>query len=121
MVEGGGVQRDLAGLDEAHAAWLRELPAIVVEREVVLLHADAMFYFDYGSTPTEINASFRQVLEGCDHAAWQRLLDQFGEHRAFSGPDGEANLEEYLQAFGARQLIHGHTPVPRMLQVPPNR
>ena len=47
------------------------------------------------------------------------LLDQFGEHRAFSGPDGEANLEAYLRAFGARQLIHGHTPVPRMLQAPP--
>jgi hypothetical protein len=117
-LEAGGVQADLDGLDEAHAAWLRELPAVVMERDSVLLHADATFYLEYGSSLVEINAGFRQVLEGEDAAAWQRMLDQFGEHRAFSGPDGEANLGAYLGAFGARQLIHGHTPVPRMLQVP---
>lgn len=115
----GGVPGDLAGLGDEQATWLVDFPAIVVERDVVLLHADAMFYLEHGSTATEINASFRQVLRGGAPEAWQHLLDQFGEHRAFSGPDGEANLEAYLRAFGARQLIHGHTPVPRMLQAPP--
>jgi Calcineurin-like phosphoesterase len=118
-LEAGGVPRDLDEMGEAHAAWLANLPAIVVEQEVVLLHADAMFYLDYGSSASEINAGFRHVLSRDDPAAWQRLLDQFGEHRAFSGPNGEAHLQSYLRTFGARQLVHGHTPVPRILQVAP--
>jgi hypothetical protein len=118
-LEAGGVMRDFEGLTNAHVAWLRHLPAIVVEQEALLMHADAMFYLEYGSSAAEVNAGFWRVLEGDASEEWARLLDQFSEHRAFSGPDGEANLERYLQTFGARQLVHGHTPVPRMLQVAP--
>jgi hypothetical protein len=115
----GGMPHDLEALTDAQAAWLRALPAVVVERDAVLLHADAMFYLDYGSSPAEVNAAFRDILDSEDPVAHQRLLDQFGEHRAFQDPDGEVNLGTYLHTFGAARLIHGHTPIPRMLQVPP--
>jgi hypothetical protein len=118
-LESGGLRSDLEGLGDADAAWLEARPALAVEREVILMHADAMFYLDYGASTAEVNAAFRRIVTSDDAAAWQGLLDQFGEHRAFVGPEGEANLARYLETFGARQLIHGHTPVPRMLQVPP--
>jgi hypothetical protein len=118
-LESGGVLHDLEALTDIQAGWLRALPAVAVEREILLLHADAMFYLEYGSTVAEVNAAFQRILEGDDPGPLDRLLDQFSEHRAFLDPNGEPNLETYLHAFGASQLIHGHTPVPRMLQVPP--
>jgi hypothetical protein len=115
----GGLPSDLEGLDDAHVAWLTDLPAMVVEQGTLLMHADAMFYLDYGRSAADINAAFREVLAGDDADAWQRLLDHFTEHRAFMDPYGKANLDRYLQIFGADRLIHGHTPVPRMQQVAP--
>jgi hypothetical protein len=117
-LQSGGVPGDLEALTEAHATWLVQLPAIHLEREVLMMHADAMFYLDYGASIAEVNGGFSQILTGDDPDAWQHVLSQFEEHRAFSGLDGEANLERYMSTFGARLLVHGHTPVPRMLQVP---
>jgi hypothetical protein len=116
-LEGGGVPRDLEALTDAHATWLGGLPAMAIEREVLFMHADAMFYLDYGASIAEVNDAFTHILTGHSTEAWQHLLSQFEEHRAFSGADGEAHLNRYLETFGARRLVHGHTPVPRMLQV----
>jgi hypothetical protein len=115
----GGVQRDLDSLSDVQAAWLGGLPAVVVEQQVILLHADAMFYLDHGSTLVDVNAAFGDVTASRDPERWGLLLAEFTEHRAFIGTDGETNLDRYLGTFGGRQLVHGHTPVPRMLQAPP--
>jgi hypothetical protein len=118
-LESGGVQRDMDGLDAARTAWLTDLPAMVVEQRALLMHADAMFYLEYGATPSEVNAAFRRVLTSGDTDTWEGLLDRFSEHRAFVDPFGEANLQRYLYAFDADRVIHGHTPVPRMVQIAP--
>jgi hypothetical protein len=118
-LESGGVQRDLDGLDDARVAWLTDLPAMVVDHRTLLIHADAMFYYDYGASVSDVNAAFRRVLVSEDADAWERLLDRFSEHRAFVDPFGEANLQRYLYTFDADRLIHGHTPIPRMLQIAP--
>jgi hypothetical protein len=115
----GGVTADLERLTHAHVEWLASLPAMIVRDDVLVLHADALFYREYGSTPEEVNTAFAQVLHGDDLAEWQRLLDRFGEHRAFTGSDGEANLAEFLARFGGSSLVHGHTPIARMLGVAP--
>jgi hypothetical protein len=118
-LESGGVQPDMDGLDDDRVAWLTSLPAMVVEQRTLLMHADAMFYFDYGASLSDVNAAFRRVLVSHDADAWEQLLDRFSEHRTFMDPFGEANLQRYLYAFGADLLIHGHTPVPRMAQIVP--
>ncbi len=118
-LESGGVTRDLEGLHDDHVAWLTSLPAVAVERRTLLMHADAMFYLDYGTSVEDVNAAFRRVLASNDADVWEGLLDRFSEHRAFVDPFGEANLERYLYAFGADRVIHGHTPVPRMMQIAP--
>jgi hypothetical protein len=118
-LESGGVASDLERLTDAAVEWLSTLPAIVALEDTLVVHADALFYQEYGSTPDAVNAGFQRVLAGDDLAEWQHLLDQFGEHRAFFGDDGEANLFEFLQTFGGGRLVHGHTPIARMLGVPP--
>jgi len=115
----GGVASDLARLTDAHVMWLRDLPGMRLEREVLMVHADALLYCEYGSSVEEVNAAFAAILHGDDFAAWDRLLDNFSQHRAFLGPSGCQRLEELLAMFGGQQLVHGHTPIARMTRRPP--
>jgi hypothetical protein len=117
----GGIQADLDGLTGGHIDWLSQLPAMSLCEDLLLVHADALFYSTFGSTVGDVNASFRRILGGDDQADWDDLLDQFGEHRAFISEAGPANLAGFLGTFGGHRLIHGHTPIARMLQVPPER
>jgi hypothetical protein len=118
-LDAGGVASDLERLTSAHVEWLGNCPAMIVIDDTLVLHADALFYAEYGSTPDAVNAEFRRILHGDNLADWQRLLEQFGEHRAFFGPDGEANLEWFRTTFGGARVVHGHTPIARMLGIPP--
>jgi hypothetical protein len=115
----GGLDSDLSRLEEVHVTWLKSLPAMWLERDVLMMHADALLYLSYGSSIDEVNARFGEILHGDDVEAWDRLLDAFAEHRAFLGPEGCVRLEGVLETFGGRKLVHGHTPVPRVTRQPP--
>lgn len=118
-LDSGGLASDLERLTDAHVEWLSSLPAMVQIGDALVLHADALFYRNYGATLKEVNSRFSQVLHGEDLAEWKLLLDRFGEHRAFTGEQGETHLAEFLGTFRAARLVHGHTPIARMLGVPP--
>jgi hypothetical protein len=115
----GGVTTDLERLTGTHVEWLASLPAMLSFEGTLVTHADALFYREYGASLEEVNAAFGRVLQGDDLAQWKLLLDRFREHRAFVGANGETNLKEFLQTFGYRKLIHGHSPIARTLDVPP--
>src|SRR4029077_15978664 len=104
---------------DAHIQWLQKLPAMVLVDDVLMLHADALFYLKYGSSIEEVNARFADILRRDDLDEWNGLLDDFAEHRAFVGPDGCSNLERLLGVYGGTRLIHGHTPIARMTHQPP--
>lgn len=116
FLSGGGLLSDLERLSDEHVAWLAHLPAISRHSNALLVHADAMLYLHYGVTIQEVNTRFRAVLEAEDIDAWNRLLDEFSEHRAFLHA---ANLDQFLATYGGSMVIHGHTPIARMLQIPP--
>jgi calcineurin-like phosphoesterase family protein len=118
-LEAGGLREDLERLTPAHVEWLSGLPAMTVFNDTAVVHADALFYGEYGSRLDAVNAHFGEVLSGENLSDWQLLLKRFGEHRAFYGERGEANLTAFLSTYGAKQLVHGHTPIARMLNVPP--
>src|SRR5579871_3504834 len=92
----GGIATDLERLTAEHVEWLQELPAIICVDGVLMLHADALFYLDYGATSQEVNTRLAEILHGDDQRAWELLLERFGEHRAFTGHDGCANLDRIL-------------------------
>lgn len=108
----GGVEKDLARLTPDRAAWIRSLPAIALERNHLLIHADATFYQNYGRSVEEVNRHIRAILESRDDAAWDLLLDYFSQRRAFQDPLlGPARVGRILALYGGQVLVHGHTPI----------
>jgi hypothetical protein len=109
----GGQEPDRARLTQAHLAWLTALPALACEGDTLLAHADSPLYSRYGASIPEVNQNIRAVVAGDDPAALESLLLRFGEQRAFvdSRPDGGERLRAFLAVFGARRLVHGHTPI----------
>ena len=112
----GGWLPDLHGLTAMHVQWLTQLPALAKVGRVLLAHADATFYLQYGKNIAEVNQGIRRVLENEDGPWWERLLGQFCQRRAFLEADvdgdGTARAKQFLQTFGAERLVHGHTPIP---------
>lgn len=110
----GGVDADLQRMEEHHAAWLEALPVMVKLDDTLLIHADAMFYVEHGRTVEAVNASFRSLLASTDLQRWENTLRAFAEHGAFSalGITGQQRAEQLLKFYGARRLVHGHTPIP---------
>lgn len=114
----GGVETDLERLTTQQIEWLSSLPAITLVDDLLLIHADATFYTSYGPSIGEINRALRALLHSDDAGAWDRLLDQFSERKAFadSDPDGAARAAQLLAEFGGRRIIHGHTPISNVLR-----
>jgi Calcineurin-like phosphoesterase len=112
----GGRKTDLDGLTETHVEWLGNLPAMAEEGDVLLLHADAPFYTKYGTTINEVNAAFRLIVNDDDPPFWDKLLNDFSEHKGFSLMDTES-IERFLKTYGKKRMIHGHTPIGHMNQV----
>lgn len=125
----GGHDADMEGLTPDHIAWLKDLPAMALEGDRLLLHADGSIYTLYGSSIEEVNQAFRAVLHSEDHAAWVKLEKDFAQRYAFYGRDkdnperaseeGRLLAAQFLQQYGGRQLIHGHTLISDMTRQKP--
>lgn len=117
--ESHGQQRDLEALSSARAGWLSRLPLIARQEDTVLVHADSSFYGDHGTTVEAIDNRLRGIVQGDDRCAWETLLSGIDRHRAYMGPDGEERVARFLELLGARQLVHGHTPIAKITKQPP--
>jgi len=116
----GGEESDLAQLTPERANWLRALPAMALDGGRLLAHADATFYQAYGRSVAAVNDHFRAILRSSDAKAWDQLLDYFSQRRAFQDRDlGPARAGRFLGLYGGRQLVHGHTPITKLLGCPP--
>jgi len=121
----GGRLSDLKRLEERHVRWLAGRPAMAREGDRLLMHADSLLYCDYGLTWEKVNAAFRAILS-CDVAqAWDRLLEHFGDRMAFMDPElgHSSNSRDhvparFLEIFGGRQIVHGHTPIGSVVGIP---
>ena len=95
--------------------------ALVQER--LLIHADALYYVNYGNTIDEVNAATTRLLHGNDTAAWDQLLGYAGERLVFDErkPGGAERARQFLKHFGGEQIIHGHTPIAMLNEEPIER
>jgi len=86
--------------------WLRELPLMLMLDDGTLAqHTDDDRYAELGETVDAVNDAARAMLAtpgGVLHV----LRHTIGRH-AFQDA---SRLDRYLQHFGARRLVHGHTP-----------
>ncbi|HLI09696.1 MAG TPA: metallophosphoesterase [Ktedonobacteraceae bacterium] len=118
----GGNRKDIAGLTQRHLDWLAHLPAMALVNDSLLLHADAPFYLKCGRSVDEVNATLDRLLSHSDVLAWEELLDEFDRRGVFLHTvSGEEFARRFLGIFGARQLIHGHTPISAMLRCHPRK
>ena len=115
----GGQIADLQRLTEAHIAWLSNLPALLVVEEHLLLHSDAVFYQQYGASAAEVNAVFRAGMHSQQTSFFEQVLKNFGERGAFlDGQLGKARCWQMLDQFGGKRIVHGHTPIAKVLGCP---
>jgi hypothetical protein len=110
----GGIEADFEGFTEAHAAWIRQLPAMARVDQALLIHADAMMYVDHGLTIDQVNESFVRLMASDNLERWLAVLSSFSEHMAFSSLEmtGEKRASQLLALYGGELIVHGHTPIP---------
>jgi hypothetical protein len=113
----GGCMTDLEHLSEKHIAWLSQLPALAQVDGLLLAHADAAFYLDYGQSIEAVNQAFRSLLENGSAEAWDALLENFSRRFEFDenrSSQAGVMLERVFNTYGGTQLVHGHTPISYM-------
>lgn len=87
-------------------AWLRSLPLMLRLGDGTLAqHTDDDRYAEVGESVETVNNVARKLLAE-PGGVFQVLRYTIGRH-AF---DDRARLDRYLAHFGARRLVHGHTP-----------
>lgn len=117
----GGCPSDLDQFSHEHAAWICDLPAMMIVGNALLVHADAMLYVEHGLSVNDVNASFQTLMLSDDLNRWESTLSAFSEHEAFSAlsQTGAGRAEQLLNLYGAQFMVHGHTPIPYAQRVPP--
>ncbi len=114
----GGMNNDIQRLTAVHVNWLSSLPAMQQVGNYLLVHADALFYEQYGRSISQINQSIKYVLNTDQPLLWEKLLADYSERLAFQGSDeqGVIQAKRFLTKFGGTRLVHGHTPITYMTQ-----
>ncbi len=116
----GGQPNDLARLNLRHIEWLSQLPVMTLEDDRLFIHADALLYPEYGDTIEAVNSAFGELLHGEDTEAWDQALARFSEHGTFhQRGEGVIRAVNFLDQFGGRQIVHGHTPIMSLNFQPP--
>ena len=113
----GGSAYDLERLEPAHLAWIEQLPAVALDGEWLIVHADTDSYLRLGSTRDEVNEAAAATLRGGAPDALVRLLDVLSDRGAFSDPE---RLGRLLGALGGSRVVHGHTPIAAILDQAPS-
>jgi Calcineurin-like phosphoesterase len=86
--------------------WVRSLPAMLMLDDGTLAqHTDDDAYVELGSSVEDVNLRMTELLR-TPGGVRTALRYTIGRH-AFDDVD---RLERYLERFGARRLVHGHTP-----------
>jgi Calcineurin-like phosphoesterase len=97
---------DAVAADAPLEAWLRRLPFLVKLGDGTLAqHTDDDRYAEIGDTVDAVNVAVRGWLATAG-GAFQALRYTIGRH----GFDDPERLRRYLDHFGVRRVIHGHTP-----------
>jgi hypothetical protein len=115
----GGLASDQERLTAVHLDWLRSLPAIILDDDLLLLHSDTVEYLEWGGTVDQINTTVRAALTGggADESwlCWERLTDRY----AFMGEGGAATARDLMATLGGSRIVHGHSIIADLTGVPP--
>lgn len=113
----GGQLADLRRLDDAHRAWMARRPAVALEGPWLLLHADTDRYLELGSSVDGICIAVAATLRQPDARRLAQLFDVLCDRGRLVSPRA---VDEVLAALGGERIMHGHTPIPFVLDRDPS-
>jgi Calcineurin-like phosphoesterase len=114
----GGRHEDQEALTDDEVAWLRGLPPMALAHDHLLMHSDITSYLGWGSSVEEVNATVAELVGGDDA---QRHFDVFAtltDRYDFARRDGADAARKMLSTFGGRRLVHGHSIIGSLIDVP---
>ncbi|HET6636667.1 MAG TPA: metallophosphoesterase [Streptomyces sp.] len=112
----GGQRSDMERLQDHHLQWISRLDAMAVADDHLLVHSDAGCYLEYGDTVTGVNDAVTELLQRRDADETWELFRRFTKRFAFRDEDaGVTAAREMLDTYGARRIVHGHSPIPYLL------
>ena len=115
----GGQRSDQDRVTEEHVRWLSARPVAAVVSDHLLIHSDTTAYLEWGNTLDEVNAALCEVLSTPDLSTWWECWRLMTTRFAFRGADGAAVAADLLARFGGQCVVHGHSPIPSLLGIPP--
>lgn len=112
----GGRVMDLERLTQKHIDWISALPAMLLVDDRRFIHADTLIYYNYGKNAPDVNKNFRAIMHRHQAKEFDKVLERFAGRDAFAdgNPDGRENALQFLAQYGGYQIVHGHTPIPKM-------
>ena len=102
-------------LNDAHVAWLRELPVAARIGPALLIHSDAALHRRWDPRSRVRMPRCARRWQGRTRCSWDHLLATFSGRRAFLDTSVAAEL---LAAWGGREVVHGHTPLGKLFGEP---
>ncbi|WP_244502593.1 metallophosphoesterase [Streptomyces oceani] len=112
----GGQRTDMERLQEHHVQWMSRLDAMAVADNHLLVHSDATCYLDYGDTVESVNDAVTEALRRNDADETWDLFRKFTKRFAFRDEGaGATAARELLDIFGGERIVHGHSPIPYLL------
>jgi fructose-1,6-bisphosphatase len=114
----GGHRHDQEGLTDDDVAWLRGLPAMALAGDHLLMHSDTTAYLSWGSSVDEVNATVRSLVAGDDAQQHFDLFAALTDRYDFAGAEGADVARRVLSTFGGQVVVHGHSIIGSLLDVP---
>ncbi|MEP7088737.1 MAG: metallophosphoesterase family protein [Nocardioidaceae bacterium] len=114
----GGRRSDQTSLSADDVAWLRGLPLMALVDGDLLLHSDTLAYLAWGRTVEEVNSTVATILAGDDFAAHFDVFADLTSRFEFAGSDGVRAAQAMLDTFGGRRIVHGHSIIGSLIDVP---
>ena len=115
----GGRRRDQEALTEEHIAWLSSLPLMAQAGDFLLVHSDTTKYLTWGDSIDSVNDTVRKALSDPDDFVahwdvWARLTSRYD----YASDDGAAVARNMLSAYGGELIVHGHSIIGTLIDVP---
>jgi hypothetical protein len=117
----GGRAEEVRELTDEQADWMTSLPLLAMEGNDLLVHCDAVFYKDLGTSIESVNEGFAAMLDNGSVEEWWDLTARlFGRFQLDDlTREGALAVASLLEHFGAERVVHGHTPIPAAMHIDP--
>lgn len=105
----GGNEPDLDRITDKHISFLLNSPFMLKKGDTLFTHADSTLYLNYGSSVEEVNRQLSKLLYAKKADQYAFIIEAFADRLSFY--HHEKTLEDFLDTYGAKNLVHGHTPI----------